>query len=113
MPTTKPKPRPTASWLFVGALIVLCGCLGVLQYRWIGEVSLAARERLRVALQADLMRLSQDLNAEIVNACRALLPAVPPEDAKTAQTEVERRSQEWNKAAAAGHLFRRIGLVVP
>ena len=41
MSTTKSKPRPTASWLFLGALILLCGCLGVLQYRWIGEVSVA------------------------------------------------------------------------
>ncbi len=48
--------RAVLSWLFVGTLLVLCGVLGVLQYRWIGEVSLAARDRLRGSLQASLDR---------------------------------------------------------
>ena len=45
--------RAMLSWLFVGALFILCGVLGGLQYRWIGEVSVAARERLRGSLQAN------------------------------------------------------------
>ena len=113
MPETKAQHRPITSWLFVGALIVLCGSLGVLQYRWIGEVSLAARERLSAALQANLVRLSQDLNSEIVTSCRALLPATTPPDATAAEAEIEHRFQEWKKTAQGGHLFRRVGLVVP
>src|SRR5881275_1712345 len=113
MSTTKSKARVTASWLFLGVLIVLCGCLGILQYRWIGEVSLAARDRLRSALQANLVRLSQDLNSEIATSCRALLPATPPDTAAAAESEIERRFQEEKRKAQAGHLFRRIGLVVP
>src|SRR5260370_9699336 len=40
------------SWLFVIALLALSTVLAVLQYRWIGEVSRADRERLHTSLQA-------------------------------------------------------------
>ncbi len=52
------------SWLFVGALLALCGFLGALQYHWIGEVTVAARDRLRGTLRASLIRTSQDFNSE-------------------------------------------------
>ena len=58
MSNGKHRRRTTLSWLFVAGLFVLCGVLGVLQYRWIGEVSVAARDRLRGSLQANLNRLS-------------------------------------------------------
>ena len=76
MRTSKHRRRTTLSWLFVAGLFVLCGVLGLLQSRWIGEVSVAARDRLRGSLQASLYRLSLDFNTEIATACRALLPAV-------------------------------------
>ena len=76
MPAKRLIPRPTASWLFVGALFVLCASLGYLQYRWIGEVSIAARDRMRTALQVSLVRLSQDFNSEISTSCRGLLHVV-------------------------------------
>ena len=55
----------------MGTLFVLCGVLGVLQYQWIGEFSVAAGDRLRAALEVNLTRVSQDFNAEIGRAsCR-------------------------------------------
>ena len=44
----------------------------MLQYGWIGEVSEAARDRLRGSLQASLNRLSLDFSAEIATAVRAV-----------------------------------------
>ncbi len=64
------------SWIFVGLLAALAACLGVMQYRWIGEVSRAERERLRGSLQASLARLSQDFNWDLSSACAALLPDI-------------------------------------
>src|ERR1035437_3770046 len=87
--------RAVLSWLFVGTLLVLCGVLGVLQYRWIGEVSLAARARLHGNLQASLDRLSRDFNSEIATACRALLPA------NSSEAEYAARYEQWRKPAAA------------
>ena len=104
--------RTVLSWLIVGGLFLLCGVLGVLQYRWIGEVSEAARDRLRVSLQASLMRISQEFSAEIGNACRALLtpPVASPE---SAETEIAANFAQWKKTARHNQMFRRIGLAVP
>ncbi len=68
------QPRRTAvfSWLFVGSLAAVCATLGVLQYRWISEVSAAARDHMRDGLRARLARLGQDFDAEIANASLAL-----------------------------------------
>ena len=60
-------------WLEIGAMVALCGVLGALQYRWIGEVSVAERERLQASLQSGLNRLSQDFNEEISLLCRAVM----------------------------------------
>jgi len=60
-------------WLEIGAMVALCGVLSALQYRWIGEVSVAERERLQASLQSGLNRLSQDFNDEISLLCRAIM----------------------------------------
>ncbi len=59
--------------LAVGAMVGLCGILGVLQYRWIGEVSVAERERLQRSLQGSLARVSQDFNDELSVLVRAMV----------------------------------------
>ena len=59
--------------LAVGAMVGLCGLLGVLQYRWIGEVSVAERERLQRTLQGSLARVSHDFNEEISVLSRAMM----------------------------------------
>ena len=74
-------------WLFVCALFALCAVLGILQYRAIAEVSIAARERLRGSLEASLFAFSQDFNSIVSSAAGALLPAAP-EDAKAARNAV-------------------------
>ena len=102
----------STSWLFVGALFVLCGTLGFLQYRWIGEVSVAARERLRAALQANLEQLSQDFNSEIANTCRLLLPP-GARDAETAEREMEIRYEQWKSRPALRQIVEQVGLATP
>lgn len=109
----KNKRRAMLSWLFVSALFALCGVLGVLQYRWIGEVSVAARERLRGSLQANLDRLSQDFDSEIASACRALLPATPQAGAQAAEAEVAVRYELWKKTLRHGRIFRRLAIAAP
>jgi signal transduction histidine kinase len=105
--------RAVLSWLFVGTLLVLCGVLGVLQYRWIGEVSLAARDRLRGSLQASLDRLSRDFNSEIATACRALLPANPSPTTQPSEAELAARYEQWRKTARHGQIFRAIAIAEP
>src|SRR6476660_4924591 len=98
----KHRRRTALSWLLVAGLFVLCGVLGVLQYRWIGEVSIAARDRLRGSLQASLNGISNDFSSEIANACRALLPAEPA----SAATEIAAHYAQWKKTARRAQMFR-------
>ncbi len=101
--------RTVLSWLIVGGLFLLCGVLGVLQYRWIGEVSEAARDRLRVSLQASLMRISQEFSAEIANACRALLSP----SGGSPEIDIAANFAQWKKTARHNQMFRHIALAIP
>jgi signal transduction histidine kinase len=120
--------RALVSWLFMGALFVLCGVLGYLQYRWIGEVTLRYGERLRGSLQANLNRLSQDFNSEVAAACQAVTPAeaqgnqalrpgraaARPEGrlpgVRAAEKEVATRYEQWKKTSRHAQLFSRIAI---
>lgn len=101
------------SWLFVGALLVLCGILGLLQYRWIGELSLAARDRLRASLQANLIRLSQDFNAEITSECLALLPSDDLFEREKVEREFALRYERWRTTTRHGAIFRAFAIALP
>jgi signal transduction histidine kinase len=90
-------------------LFALCGALGFLQYRWIGEVSVAARERLQGSLRASLMRLSQDFDDEIRSASFALMPA----GAGPLDRQVETRFRQWQASARHPGLLRSVVLTGP
>ena len=99
--------KALSAWLFLGALFVLCVVLGVLQYRWIGEVDTALRERLLGSLQASLDRAAFDFNSEVSSTIRALLPSTPV----TTVPEVERALLA--KLAAASRAIHRVAIAEP
>jgi signal transduction histidine kinase len=104
--------QATLSWLFVGVLLMLCGVLGVLQYRWIGEVSVAARDRLRASLQASLERVSRDFQIELNTAFRALVPEAAGNDPAVLMREVSERYALWKASDHQGQLFRSVAIAV-
>jgi len=106
------KPRTILSWLFVSALFVLCGVLGVLQYRLIGEVSDAARERLLGSLRASLNRFSSDFNTELSTAARAILPVNSP-DVQAVEAALAARYEQWKTTARRHQVFRRVAIAEP
>jgi signal transduction histidine kinase len=99
------------AWIFVGVLFVLCGVLAVLQYRWIGEVSVAARDRMRASLQAGLIRVSRDFQSEINAACRAIAPENPQPDPAAFAAQVSERYAAWKSSGQTAQLFRTVGAV--
>lgn len=86
--------------------------LGVVQYRWIGEVSEAERERLRTSLQTSLNRLSQDFSIEVRAAAAALLPD-PGSTTDDVLADYAERYQNWRESSSLGGLFRTVALAVP
>ncbi|HEY2013399.1 MAG TPA: HAMP domain-containing sensor histidine kinase [Bryobacteraceae bacterium] len=107
------QPRTVLSWLFVSTLFVLCGVLGILQYRWIGEVSTAARERLRGSMLASLGRFSRDFNSEVSIASRAIAPANAPPDAAAVEAAVPARYEQWKKTSRHAQLFHSVAIAIP
>ncbi len=61
--------RVWLAWMAVGLLVVLCGTLAGLQYRWIGKTTEAERTRLRGELHARLGLLARAFNEELRSAC--------------------------------------------
>jgi signal transduction histidine kinase len=105
----KNKRQSILSWTLMLALVGFCALLGVLQYRWIAEVSVAARERLRADLDNNLRRLSRDFSSQIASACRQLTPAGAVQNSNAAETDVTDRYLAW-KAEGQPRMFRAIAL---
>lgn len=101
------------SWLFVGALVLLSVSLAVLQYRWIGEVSKAERERLRSTLQTSLNRLSQDFNSELRAAFEALIPERADLTGSERESEYAARYAQWRDLAHHHRMFKSISRATP
>ena len=94
-------------------MVALCVVLAVLQYRWVGEVSVAARERLRTSLETSLNRLDADLNAEILGTCRLFLPQNMQNGVPELEKEIAGRFDRLRKFNHRANLFARIALAVP
>jgi signal transduction histidine kinase len=105
--------REILSGLFVCALFALCVVLGILQYRWIAEVNVTARDRLQEGLQSSLTRLSQDFDSEIAYSCAALAPTDLEAGPQLLQNEVAERYTQWKKNARHGRIFDRIAIAIP
>jgi signal transduction histidine kinase len=60
--------RPTVLSLLVAAMIVLLPVLAVLQYRWIGQLSDAERERMQRSLRAATADFTQQVDLEVARA---------------------------------------------
>ncbi|HZN10860.1 MAG TPA: HAMP domain-containing sensor histidine kinase [Blastocatellia bacterium] len=60
--------RPTLLLILLGALLMLLPLLAALQYRWLGQVSRAERERMQSSLRAGLAQLRRDFDRELARA---------------------------------------------
>ena len=101
-------------WLFASAIAVSCVVLGVLQYAWIGEVSIAERERMQASLHGSLQRLSRDFNGELSSAIAALHPVRSAEEGEDREALYLARYERWKETSPHHpNLFKRIALAVP
>src|SRR5206468_11894465 len=57
--------------LFAAALLGLIALLATLQYRWLGRISDAERERMRASLNARASEFAQDFDRELTQIGRA------------------------------------------
>ena len=101
-------------WLFAFAIAASCILIGFLQYTWIGEVSIAERERMQASLRGSLQQLSRDFNADLATAVSALYPSAPPPEDISREEEYLALFENWKESSPHHpHLFRQIALGVP
>jgi signal transduction histidine kinase len=96
-------------WLLLGLLALLPG-MAFMQYRWIGQVSDAARERAKSHLENSVEQLVTEFDAEITRAHLAFwsFPSAESEDATERFTN---RFREWNRLAPYPQLIRDAYLI--
>ncbi len=98
--------------LLVAASVALLPLLAVLQFRWLGEVSRAERERMQASLKSAVANFSRDFDGEMTRAYLSFQM-----DAKTLRTrawqDYGRRYDKWFRAAPYPQLIADIFLVEP
>jgi signal transduction histidine kinase len=103
--------RAPVLWLFMALLVVLVCVLGVLQYTWIGQISVDEQKQRQYDLQAAVNKLSAAFNTELATAAEAIQPSEQQVQEMGRQKAYESRYSEWHTAAAHPRIFRRIAVV--
>ncbi len=94
------------------ALLVLLGILATLQYRWLGAVSEAERERMRTGLRTRTSELVREFNAEITRTYVAFHVDSDGLD-RDASATLSDAYQRWQASAPAPDLVRAVFLLGP
>ena len=102
--------RPSGPTLVTGVLLVLLPALAVLQYRWVGQVSTAERERMQRNLRTAAAQFREAFDGEIVRAVISLQvgPQTAQEGASDRYTD---RYDEWLNTAAHPQVVSEIFLL--
>ncbi|MBL8291868.1 MAG: hypothetical protein JNN08_08525, partial [Bryobacterales bacterium] len=101
------------AWLFVGALATLSLVFGILQYRWIGEVSRAEGDRLRGSLDSSLNRLSLEFNTTITTASMAIANVPTGVDPAARHEQYAANFARWHETTQHPQLFHAVGIATP
>ena len=99
------------SWAAVSLLALLCAVVAVLQYRWIGEISGAERQRLQDQLRDELAAFRSAFSDEIRSSAAALQTTAPEVDRLGREGAYAAKFREWQNSARP--LFQRIAIAVP
>jgi signal transduction histidine kinase len=106
--------RSAVSLGFMGAVLLLLPVLAVLQYRWIGQVSQAERERMQANLLKITTRFSEDFDHELTDELMNLSVSfqraheIAPEDLSE---EFARQYAKWHMTSQYPNLLKRICLI--
>jgi signal transduction histidine kinase len=101
---------PRSTWIAAALLAGLLGFLAVLQYRWIGEVSKAERQRLQTGLEASAAHFADDLSHEVSRVFFAFQPRMTGSQAAE-EPGVAERWRRWRETASQPALVREVFVV--
>ena len=102
--------RPLTLYLVAGGAMLLLPVMALLQYRWIGQVSDAERERRERTLKQATAQVAQDLDLELFRAFGGL--QVDGDALRTDDwTGYAERADAWRAAATTPTLVKDVLLV--
>ena len=103
-------PKPSAPTLVTCVLLVLLPALAVLQYRWVGQVSIAERERMQRNLRNAAAQFREAFDGEVLRAALTLQvgAATAREGASDRYTD---RYTTWIETAAHPQIVANVFLV--
>lgn len=96
--------------LLAASLVTLLLALAVLQYRWVGQLSDAERDRLRAGLHRRTQELAEEINRDLLRA-HALGQLGPLPDDQDTAGRLAARYREWQRTARHPRLIRDIYIV--
>jgi signal transduction histidine kinase len=93
-----------------GALLVLIVLLATLQYRWLGQISDAERERMKATLNTRASAFATDVDRELTRAY-LLFQVDQPQDGENIAARLAARYDRWQATARFPRLIREIDVV--
>ena len=94
-------------WIAVPALAAVLALLAVLQYRWSGQVSTAAKQQMQSRLQNSLLAFRQDVSRELASAGVEIKAGLEGPSAINA-AQLKEQFSHWQQTAAHPNLVRNI-----
>ena len=94
------------------ALLGLIGLLATLQYRWLGRISEAERDRMRATLETSASALAQDFDAELTRAY-LLFQSDPLADTTDMPTRFASRHDRWQATSKFPRVLKSIYAFTP
>ena len=102
------EPRKTLSTLLViGALVSLLSVFAYLQYRWLGQISVAERQTMQTNLRTQGRVFQEEINKEITNAVSRINMSLY-EYHKKQWDELSGRYARWKETAAYPGLIKTV-----
>lgn len=90
------------------ALLTLLALLATLQYRWVGQVSDAERDRMTATLNARASGFAQDFDRELTRAYALFQMDAPHGGENTLAAQAAERYQQWQATARFPDLIKQI-----
>ena len=98
--------------VIAGALVGLIALLATLQYRWLGQIAGAERERMKATLNTRATAYAQDVDRELTRAYLLFqLDAIQPDEGAAAG--VAARHDRWQATARFPRMIKEVYLVPP
>ncbi|MES2439553.1 MAG: HAMP domain-containing sensor histidine kinase [Verrucomicrobiota bacterium] len=104
--------RSRVEMIFIIAMVVLCGGLTILQYRWTGGLAQAEMDRMSGSLANQAKLVAGAFDRELAQACGMLVPTSAELDRATPETVHLAKLREW-KSTGPRPVFKRIAVAVP